>query len=88
MLLSSTFALLGAVAMARAATPTVPRDTPIPGNYTGPLRPQCHFSPPQYFMNDPNGMFVDPTGVWHLYYQCGFQWPSRVPFPPPTRGRR
>lgn len=49
---------------------TVPTGTPVPGNYTGSLRPQIHFSPPQNFMNDPNGMFVDPDGVWHLYYQC------------------
>lgn len=21
-------------------------------------------------MNDPNGMFVDDNGTWHLYYQC------------------
>ncbi|KAE9964702.1 hypothetical protein BLS_008129 [Venturia inaequalis] len=48
---------------------TVPTGTPIPGNYTGSLRPQIHFSPPQNFMNDPNGMFVDSDGVWHLYYQ-------------------
>lgn len=31
--------------------PTVPAGSPIPGNYTGALRPQLHFSPPQYFMN-------------------------------------
>lgn len=75
MLFSSAAVLLGAVAVARAQTdfPTeasVPRNRPIPGNYTGALRPQIHFSPPQGFMNDPNGMFLDPTGVWHLYYQC------------------
>lgn len=23
-------------------------------------------------MNDPNGMFVDEDGLWHLYYQCEF----------------
>ena len=50
--------------------PNVPTGTPVPGNYTGSYRPQIHFSPPQHFMNDPNGMFVDPDGVWHLYYQC------------------
>lgn len=22
------------------------------------------------FMNDPNGMFKDSNGTWHLYYQC------------------
>ncbi|KAJ4416874.1 Invertase [Gnomoniopsis sp. IMI 355080] len=49
--------------------PAVPTGTPVPGNYTGGLRPQVHFSPPQNFMNDPNGMFVDANGTWHLYYQ-------------------
>ncbi|ORY25089.1 glycosyl hydrolase [Naematelia encephala] len=47
----------------------LPTGTPIPGDYSGPLRPQVHFSPPQGFMNDPNGMFVDANGTWHLYYQ-------------------
>jgi beta-fructofuranosidase len=59
----------------RSATPTyvestVPTGTPIAGNYTGPLRPQIHYSPPINFMNDPNGMFYDANGTWHLYYQC------------------
>jgi beta-fructofuranosidase len=48
----------------------VPTGTPVPGNYTGAYRPQVHFSPPAGFMNDPNGMFVDDNGTWHLYYQC------------------
>jgi len=52
------------------SNPAVPTGTPVPGNYTGPLRPQIHFSPPQHFMNDPNGMFLDANGTWHLYYQC------------------
>lgn len=30
--------------------PTVPTGTPIPGDYTGPLRPQIHYSPPIDFM--------------------------------------
>lgn len=30
--------------------PTVPTGKPVPGNYTGALRPQIHFSPPQWFM--------------------------------------
>ena len=38
-------------------SPGVPTDAPIPGNYTGSYRPQVHYSPPQNFMNDPNGMF-------------------------------
>ncbi|KAF5355425.1 hypothetical protein D9758_006410 [Tetrapyrgos nigripes] len=41
----------------------------ISGDYSGPLRPQVHFSPPQFFMNDPNGCFLDANGTWHLYYQ-------------------
>ncbi|KAI1334603.1 glycosyl hydrolase [Xylariaceae sp. FL0016] len=49
--------------------PAVPTGVPVAGNYTGALRPQVHFSPPQNFMNDPNGMFVDADGTWHLYYQ-------------------
>ncbi|KAM0716612.1 hypothetical protein Q7P37_008057 [Cladosporium fusiforme] len=53
-----------------SSTSPFPRDEPIPGNYTGGLRPQVHFSPPQGFMNDPNGMFYDEkNGVYHLYYQ-------------------
>ncbi|KAK1726532.1 hypothetical protein CaCOL14_012232 [Colletotrichum acutatum] len=47
----------------------VPTGTPIVGDYNGAYRPQVHFSPPQHFMNDPNGMFRDANGVWHLYYQ-------------------
>ncbi|KAI0508937.1 glycosyl hydrolase [Xylaria bambusicola] len=49
--------------------PAVPTGTPVAGVYTGSLRPQIHFSPPKGFMNDPNGMFVDANGTWHLYYQ-------------------
>lgn len=55
--------------MSTYVNPAVSTGTPIPGNYTGALRPQVHFSPPQHFMNDPNGMFVDANGTWHLYYQ-------------------
>ncbi|KAL9126152.1 MAG: hypothetical protein Q9217_004748 [Psora testacea] len=47
----------------------VPTGIPISGDYTGALRPQIHYSPPRGFMNDPNGMFVDANGVYHLYYQ-------------------
>lgn len=32
----------------------VPTGKPIPGNYTGALRPQIHFSPPQWFMVSEN----------------------------------
>lgn len=66
-----------ACAVAQSATPTysesnVPTGTPVPGNYAGALRPQIHFSPPAGFMNDPNGMFKDQDGIYHLYYQCEF----------------
>ena len=54
----------------RRSASGVPQDEPIPGNYSGPLRPQIHFSPPIDFMNDPNGCFLDADGTWHLYYQC------------------
>ncbi|KAF2720197.1 glycoside hydrolase family 32 protein [Polychaeton citri CBS 116435] len=49
--------------------PGIPTDTPVPGNYTDYLRPRVHFSPPRYFMNDPNGMHRDPSGLYHMYYQ-------------------
>ncbi|KAH7166577.1 glycosyl hydrolase [Dactylonectria macrodidyma] len=57
-----------------SASPTsssveVPTGTPIVGDYGGAYRPQVHFSPPKNFMNDPNGMFRDSNGTWHLYYQ-------------------
>ncbi|KAI9825429.1 MAG: hypothetical protein M1832_001159 [Thelocarpon impressellum] len=65
--------LLGAAvfggALAALDPASVPRDSPIQGNYAGSLRPQIHFSPPSQFMNDPNGMFVDAEGIYHLYYQ-------------------
>ncbi|KAF7880938.1 uncharacterized protein EAF02_006829 [Botrytis sinoallii] len=48
---------------------SVPTDAPLPGDYTGALRPQIHYSPPQNFMNDPNGLFRDADGVYHVYYQ-------------------
>ncbi len=36
--------------------------------YSERYRPQYHFSPPQNFMNDPNGL-VYFRGTYHLYYQ-------------------
>jgi hypothetical protein len=48
----------------------VPTNAPVPGDYSGALRPQIHYSPPTNFMNDPNGCFLDDNGTWHLYYQC------------------
>ena len=37
---------------------------------SGFWRPQVHFSPPSNWLNDPNGLFRDSRGVWHMYYQC------------------
>ncbi|PHH83550.1 hypothetical protein CDD82_7111 [Ophiocordyceps australis] len=48
---------------------TVGHESIIADDYDGPYRPQLHFSPPYGFMNDPNGLFRDANGTWHLYYQ-------------------
>lgn len=55
--------------LASTAVVSVPTGVPIVGDYGGQYRPQIHYSPPKHFMNDPNGMFRDKNGTWHLYYQ-------------------
>ncbi|MEO8483790.1 MAG: glycoside hydrolase family 32 protein [Acidobacteriota bacterium] len=53
--------------------------TPPP--YQEPWRPQFHFSQPNLFMNDPNGL-VYHDGEWHLFYQSrpggGIVWGHAV----------
>lgn len=36
--------------------------------YKEPFRPQYHFSPPEMWMNDPNGLLYN-QGIYHLFYQ-------------------
>lgn len=38
-------------------------------NYTEKYRLQLHYSPPNLWSNDPNGLIYD-NGIYHLYYQC------------------
>ena len=71
--LSIAAALLPALPNAQSSstsTSVVPTGTAIAGDYSGTYRPQIHFSPPEGFMNDPNGMHRSADGTWHLYYQC------------------
>ncbi|KAF4995734.1 hypothetical protein FGRMN_4941 [Fusarium graminum] len=60
---------LGQLAHSATAAKSPSTNKPVDGVYNGTYRPQVHFSPPQHFMNDPNGMFRDADGLWHLYYQ-------------------
>ena len=68
------------------ATPKIPKQVVMtnaeedilaaakPADRSQHWRPQVHFSPPINWMNDPNGLFLDSKGVWHLYYQCELAW--------------
>lgn len=43
-------------------------DQPAEEVFKEPYRPQFHFSPPEKWMNDPNGLVYN-DGVYHLFYQ-------------------
>ena len=45
-----------------------PTETNNQSSYNEQFRPQIHFTPAQYWMNDPNGM-VYADGTYHLFYQ-------------------
>jgi beta-fructofuranosidase len=47
-------------------------------NYSDPWRPQVHYTPEQNWLNDPNGLFKDDDGLWHMYYQCKVDLPDLV----------
>ncbi|WOO83939.1 Extracellular exo-inulinase [Vanrija pseudolonga] len=47
----------------------IPTGQAIRGDYGGELRPRVHYSPPVGYLSDPNGLFKDDNGTWHVYYQ-------------------
>ena len=57
---------------ARKSTVTLElwRDIPETLKYSDTYRPKFHVTPPENFMNDPNGLFYNElTGEYHAYYQ-------------------
>lgn len=49
-------------------TETVPAEKKSEKSYSELFRPQFHFSPPEKWMNDPNGLVYNDS-VYHLFYQ-------------------
>ncbi len=45
-----------------------PAEAQLDNKYMEEYRPQFHFSPPEKWMNDPNGLVYN-EGVYHLFYQ-------------------
>lgn len=52
----------------KTAIPTTENSTALSAGYREQHRPQFHFSPPDHWMNDPNGM-VFYEGEYHFFYQ-------------------
>jgi sucrose-6-phosphate hydrolase SacC (GH32 family) len=71
-------AVAAGLLLSAGAIPTVTQ-THLP--YQEPWRPQFHYSQPNLFMNDPNGL-VYHDGEWHLFYQSrpggGIVWGHAV----------
>ncbi|MBX9734217.1 MAG: hypothetical protein K2X37_09145, partial [Chitinophagaceae bacterium] len=58
------------MASAQQNTPAkAPLKKPIkPMYYSEPFRPQFHFTPQKFWINDPNGLIYH-NGEYHLFYQ-------------------
>jgi fructan beta-fructosidase len=41
----------------------------IKASFDEKYRPQYHFSPLKNWINDPNGLFKDVKGTYHMFYQ-------------------
>lgn len=62
--------LRDAYALKTSITVEVRRDVPEELIYTDTYRPKFHITPPEEFMNDPNGLHYNAlTGEYHAYYQ-------------------